>query len=1089
MKIRTWSVDTFWKGELRIRASVEEQDVEYKTDLLLRGGQPADCSCSCAEENSVRNLCVHAGYVLSEYQKKARAERRLPVSASSFVRTMIQEYTNQEIARIMEEEETGEVRLLPRLLFGRESVFLECRLVGKRTYLIKNLAEFAEAVRTGRRLEYGKGMAFEHTPAVFAPESRPLLAFMVDEAERYLAHDREIKGKRAAGMPMLSKLSLSRQSIDRLCTLLTGKTLLAEDGRGAERRLFVVRDNPSFLITVKKYNDDGILLTVPAELMAFSGEEYLYVADAETLYCCDREYTETVKIFLEQLLSVQPGYASGSGKRELTVNHRDVPLFYARVLCRLKRLGLLADETIDWNEYRPPKLQARFVFDSTSPEEITMKPTLFYGNYSFHPLKEEQLPDALCRDVVGEFRISRLITRYFSYCEEETKHLIIRKDEEALYRLLREGIAQFQELGEVLLSETIRALRVRPFPKLSFGVSAERGWLNLELHTGDLDRTELIRLLSGYKQRKNYYRMKNGEFLELSENGLLLFRRLGEDLGITKQALKENPLILPAYRACYLDSLLGGQEALSLVRDRSFSNLVRDLHQAKKIEAELPQHLASVLREYQKTGVFWLKTLAHYGFGGILADDMGLGKTIQILALLSSSYDEEKQICCDSACSFSHAPSLIVCPASLIYNWGQECEQFAPTLRVLLVSGSRAERQRQLASADHADVIITSYDLLRRDFSCYEGISFRFQVLDEAQQIKNASTQIARAVKAVRAQTRFALTGTPVENRLSELWSIFDFLMPGFLFTYRRFKTVFELPIVKNGDKEAAERLQRMIRPFVLRRPKKDVLKELPEKLERIYYSAAEGEQHMLYQAAAWKLRQALLSSEETEKPNRSERSKETNRIEILAQLTRLRQICCDPALCVEHYEGGSAKLETCLSLITSAVAGGHKLLLFSQFASMLERIAERLRQEAIPYLLLTGAVTKKERNRMVSEFQENEIPVFLISLKAGGTGLNLTAADVVIHYDPWWNLAAQQQATDRAYRIGQKRQVTVYRLILKYTIEENILRLQESKQKLADQIIKEGMVSLGELGRDELLQLLGEEQEIHSQARDDKGE
>lgn len=1089
MKIREWSVDTFWKGELRVRAFVEEKATEYKTNLFIRGGQLCDCSCSCAKGSSCREPCVHTDYVLSEYQKKARAERRVPVSTSLAVRTMIREYTNREVEQMMEEEEMGGVRLIPRLLLGRDSVLLECRLAGKRSYLIKNLAEFAEAVRMGKRLEYGKGMAFEHTFAAFEPASRPLLSLVLEEAGVYLEHYQEIKGKQASGIPQLRSLSLHRGARDRLCMLLNGQTLLAEDENGVERRLFVVRENPSFSVTVKKCGTEGISVSVPADLLVFSGEELLYVADAETLYCCDREYTEALRIFLEQLLSVTPDGLPGKRKRELTVNNRDVPLFYSRVLCRLKRLGLLADETIDWEEYGSPKLRARFEFDSRAPGEIIMKPTLFYGEYSFHPLENEKFPHEICRDVPGEFQISRLITRYFSYREEDTKCLIIREDEEALYRLLREGIEQFRALGEIWLSDRARALRVLPFPKLSFGVSMGTGWLDLKLSTGDLDRTELRSILSEYKQQKRYYRLKSGEFLDLSDDGLLALVRLSEDFGLEKKDLSEKTLTLPTYRACYLDSLLQEKEGLSFGTDRAFSELVRDLRQAKKVEAVVPKHLEAVLREYQKTGVSWLNTLAHYGFGGILADDMGLGKTIQILALFSSSYNRNEQSCFEEKCTSSHAPSLVVCPASLIYNWGQECEQFAPSLRVCLAVGSQEERRRQLASAEHADVIITSYELLRRDLSCYETINFRFQVLDEAQHIKNASTQIARAVKKIQAQTRFALTGTPVENRLSELWSMFDFLMPGFLFTYRRFKTVFELPIAKHGDSEAAERLQRMIRPFVLRRLKQDVLKELPEKLERVYYSAAEGKQQQLYQAAAWKLKQDLSPHKENGEQREEQSKKGKNRIELLAQLTRLRQICCDPSLCFENYEGGSAKLETCLSLIASAIGGGHKILLFSQFASMLEIIAGRLKQEGISYYILTGAVSKEERSRMVSEFQKNEIPVFLISLKAGGTGLNLTAADIVIHYDPWWNLAAQNQATDRVHRIGQKRQVTVYKLILKNTIEENILRLQESKKQLADQIVREGMVSLGELGREELLEILGEEHEICPYAGEDKGE
>ncbi|MBP3927407.1 MAG: DEAD/DEAH box helicase, partial [Clostridium sp.] len=528
--------------------------------------------------------------------------------------------------------------------------------------------------------------------------------------------------------------------------------------------------------------------------------------------------------------------------------------------------------------------------------------------------------------------------------------------------------------------------------------------------------------------------------------------------GLGKTELDSGTLHLPAYRAVYLDSLFREDAGVSFSRDRDFKSMVRELKETEEADAKLPEHLEGTLRDYQKKGYAWLKTLDHYGFGGILADDMGLGKTIQILALLSSVYEEKED----------ELPSLVVCPASLVYNWGHECAMFAPSLKVLLATGTMEERRTLLENASEYDVIVTSYDLLRRDFACYQDMEFRFQIIDEAQYIKNASTQNARAAKAIRAVSRFALTGTPVENRLSELWSIFDFLMPGFLFSYRKFKSSFELPIARDEDSVVLERLHRMIRPFVLRRLKSDVLKELPEKLEKVVYSAAEGRQKTLYQAAALKLKLQLEAQDETAESSGREK------LEILSQLTILRQLCCDPSLCFENYAGGSAKLETCISLISSAVEAGHKLLLFSQFASMLEILAKRLEKEGIRFHLLTGATPKEERNRMVSAFSKDEVPVFLISLKAGGTGLNLTAADIVIHYDPWWNVAAQNQATDRAHRIGQKRQVTVYKLIMKHTIEENILRLQESKQQLADQIVREGMVSLGNLSREELLKLFG---------------
>lgn len=648
---------------------------------------------------------------------------------------------------------------------------------------------------------------------------------------------------------------------------------------------------------------------------------------------------------------------------------------------------------------------------------------------------------------------------------------MIRGDEDALYQVLSEGMPQFQEVGEVWLSESVRHLRVLPPPEVSMGVSLGGGWLDLKIETAGIDPAELLQVLSEYRQKKKYYRMKNGEFLQLSGGGLQALDSLTADLGLTKSEFQAGEAKIPAYRAFYLDSLSGDGRMKLFQRDEAYGMMVRDLKTAQSVSYAVPAVLEKTLREYQKIGYTWMRTLARYHFGGILADDMGLGKTLQVIALLTAFYQEkteQKAAGNEGSGSELPLPSLIVCPASLVYNWGQEFARFSPEIRVLLIAGTAKERQEQLEeqmrmeASERAQVIITSYDLLKRDRAAYLGRTFEYEIIDEAQVIKNAKTQGAKAVKEISANVRFALTGTPVENRLSELWSIFDFLMPGFLYSYRKFRERYELPIVKNQDPEALTALRRMTGPFVLRRLKKDVLRELPGKEERIVYSAASGRQQKLYTASALKLKEALAGGAWSG----------NGKLEVLSQLMRLRQICCDPALCFEDYTGESAKLETCVSLIASASAAGHKILLFSQFASMLERIRERLLQEGISSHLLVGATPKEERSRMVQAFASDEVPVFLISLKAGGTGINLTAADIVIHYDPWWNVAAQNQATDRAYRIGQEKPVTVYKLILKDTIEENLLKLQNAKLALAAQVVSEGMVSLGDLSQNELMEL-----------------
>ena len=434
------------------------------------------------------------------------------------------------------------------------------------------------------------------------------------------------------------------------------------------------------------------------------------------------------------------------------------------------------------------------------------------------------------------------------------------------------------------------------------------------------------------------------------------------------------------------------------------------------------------------------------------------GKTIQILSIIVDYVQNSE----------TTKASLVVCPSSLSLNWQNEANKFANKLKTLVIKGSLSDRKRQIKEIDKYDLVITSYDLLKRDIELYEkeDYSFRFIIADEAQYLKNSNTQNAKSIKKIKAETRYALTGTPIENSLAELWSIFDFIMPGYLFSYRKFKNTYEMPIIKGEDENAMQKLKMLIEPFVLRRTKKEVLKELPDKTVTVLNNEMCEEQRNLYINYLARAKQEVA---EKVKLNGYEKSK----MQILAALTRLRQICCHPGLFINDYNEGSSKLEQCMEIIKEAVKSGHKILLFSGYTSMFEIIEKELNKEQIQYLKLTGSTKVDERIKMVDEFNQNsEIQVFLISLKAGGTGLNLTGADMVIHYDPWWNLSTENQATDRAYRIGQKNNVQVYKLITKNSIEEKIYELQEKKSKLADNMLETNTIFINKLTKEDILKL-----------------
>lgn len=582
----------------------------------------------------------------------------------------------------------------------------------------------------------------------------------------------------------------------------------------------------------------------------------------------------------------------------------------------------------------------------------------------------------------------------------------------------------------------------------------------MSMASNQFNKEELAEIFSSYDRKKKYHRLKNGAFITFNKEQKQVMSAL---LDVMKNyADKKNPdtIKMPLFRALYLDELLAEKESVELKKNREYRKLIGKMRSYENGDYEVPQSLEAVLREYQRDGFYWIKTLKENGFGGILADDMGLGKTLQILAFLLSEKEQGKV--------GDELRTLIVAPASLVYNWKKEVERFTPQLSVCVMAGTAHERKELIKNqTSNVDVWITSYDLLKRDIELYQDIVFANEIIDEAQYIKNQTTHAAKSVRLVNSSFRMALTGTPMENRLSELWSIFDYLMPGFLYGYTRFRSEIETLIVSDKDEDAMTRLRAMIHPFILRRLKKDVLKELPEKQEEIVTVALSGEQKKLYQAHSQRLKMFL--------EDQNDEDFAQNKLQILAELTKLRQLCCGPELLLENYKGENAKLETCIELITQAIAGGHKILLFSQFTSMLDLIGEELKKAKIDYYRIDGSVKKEARMEMVEQFQDpqNQVSVFCISLKAGGTGLNMTAADIVIHYDPWWNKAAQNQATDRAHRIGQKHAINVYQLIAEETIEQKICELQQVKEDLAEEVLSGEGISSTQFNKDEIMNLL----------------
>ena len=1001
-----------------------------------------------------------------------RAESR---STTFGFELLLEQFVQRDRANLTQRQILGTVRLEPSFSFYGESLKVTFRIGSRRLYVVKNLGDFVNAVAGSGWVSYGKELAFYHHPEAFAPEYRPLVNFLTFTL---------LKGSSYMGNYLSSiykkELMVSAELADGFLESVRGIPLREE---GTDREWRVEDGEPERTLEISS-EGNGALVRLK-KLPMLTGRQGMYFWADGKIFCVSRERGEEIREFLL--------FMDRYGKNGLYIAPSELPAFVRDMLPVLSGHFRVKTKDFDPERFLPPQAGFALYLDAPQKDLITCSLFSVYEQERYNLFEDTSLSGQ--RDTWRETEFSGQVSSFFTAFDPD-RHQMVLSGEAEIYDFLHEGLFRLQELAsafgaEIYISDVLKGMRVLPSPHVSVGISLSGGLLELELSCEEMPLSELAQILSRYDRKRKYFRLKDGSFVDLSDAGVRSLSELGSSLRLGEKELEKGSVQLPGYRALYLDGSLEESGFLNLKRGKGFRALVRSMKTVEDSDYEIPEGLAGVLRGYQKTGYRWIRTLQANGFGGILADDMGLGKTLQAIAFLLADWKEKggagekgtEAAGPESNGLETNGPEtarleaaaqngtsrryLVICPASLVYNWKSELERFAPGLPARLAAGSRQERKLALGeTAEAGGVLVTSYDLLRRDIELYEGMEFAAQIIDEAQFIKNHTTQAARAVKAVQADFRLALTGTPVENRLSELWSIFDYLMPGYLFGYSRFREEFESPIVNREDEGAAEKLQKMIRPFVLRRLKQDVLSDLPDKIEKNMYAAMEGEQRQLYDAHVQRL-VMLLSGQ-------SEKEFQTAKIQILAELTKLRQLCCDPGLLLEGYEGESAKTRLCLELIQNAAEGGHKVLLFSQFTTMLERLKAALSREGIRFYSLDGSTPKARRLQLVDAFNRDETQVFCISLKAGGTGLNLTGADIVIHFDPWWNVAVQNQATDRAHRIGQKNVVTVYRLIAQDTIEEKIVQLQEKKSRLAEQILGGEEMGPAALSKEALMEILG---------------
>ncbi|WP_122645622.1 DEAD/DEAH box helicase [Enterococcus mediterraneensis] len=897
----------------------------------------------------------------------------------------------------------------------------------KRTYVVKNIYKFLQAVQDQKKILINKQYSFQLSAEAFSPEINDLLNLLAEIAQTQQLIGQtgiQVKGKLDKKY-LLLPVAFAKELILKMQAAPT--TLLIEDKK-IQSLTFSEETHPLSFSVVKK--EDLFDLTIHKDFQYVLNHYHWGIID-NVIYPLTAEQMEIYET-LNQLLKRLEKPVISYKKAELST-------LFTQVIPPLKKIGEVAIDSAVTDKISEAPLTIVYTLRKKKGQ-IALQADFHYGEVVFssdpaHNVFPEGHPEIL-RDIQKEKR-SRHLLQQLQFAETETGWSKPLPAGAELYRFFTGDIPLLRRMGEVRLGKKLRELYLdagKHRPQIE--VSEEGSWLDVRFDISGIAEHEVDAILESLLQQDQFYTLENGQVLSLESEEF-------QQTSLILQKFRENAhakngvVQIPRHQGLLLRDQLADTEATFSV---SFQQMAADLTHPENYQSALPKDLHATLREYQMIGFRWLKMLSHYHFGGILADEMGLGKTLQTITYLLSEKQEQGQI-----------QVLIVAPASLTYNWQQEIKRFAPDLQAQVVSGNRHEREMLIE--EKADIFITSYASMRQDIDRYQDKELEYLILDEAQMVKNSSTKTAQALRSLKVPHRFALSGTPIENNLNELWSLFQMIMPGFFPNRLAFREM------------QAEEIAKMIKPFILRRDKNTVLQDLPEKIETNYYSVLTEDQKRIYLAYLRQMQEQITQMDAA--------TFKKNRISILAGLTRLRQICCDPKLFLDDYEGTSGKLEQVKDLITAAKDNDRRILLFSQFTGMLTIIEEELNQMGLECFYLRGSTPPKERIKMVEAFNRGEKDVFLISLKAGGTGLNLTGADTVILYDLWWNPAVEEQAAARAHRIGQKKVVEVWRMIAEGTIEERMDSLQNEKRELFQKVIQGNEAQLRQMTEEDIRMIL----------------
>lgn len=1018
----------FNNAKKTILGEVEDLDL-YHTVITFNGqNNIEEIKCNCGTSTDRHRGCRHAIATLKQAQILIEKSKNKQLILEKTIHDMINNFSetiyNDTMVKIPVKIE---IYLEPETYRGESVLQLTLKVGIDKMYVVKNIKEFIYAFDQHEEIEFGKSFVLNPIYQCIPKDYEDFIDLLKDFYETNNYNSINYKS-----------LILTQKQIKKVLKTLTNQMIYYK--RNQNNTLVQTYITDEILEGLLKLDDQNETITL--NLSEFKKiepvtQDYEFIFYDYQIYHLSPALIKRYHPFIQAATQAPSIQFKGKNRQD----------FIAKVIPYLPEEVEIPDTIKD--SYIQLPFEASLYLDKQD-QMIMATPIFKYGNYEFNPIevKEDNIllnHRILIREIKKEEELMNIFDN--AKFKVQPKFLYIDKEEDVIH-FVEKYLPLLHSNMEIFYSDQFKTIVKKRSLSSSIRYNEETQLFEIDFQFDDLSLAQIKELLNSYKLKQKYFRLKDGSFISLDDKKTIDFLNSLDYLDIDYNELASTHLDLTLSQAMFLNSNYDIDQS-----DHHFDEMIQTITSHDYVQQVVPEHLKATLRDYQINGYSWLKMLNQFHLGGILADDMGLGKTLQTITFL---YDEIQQ---------NNQPNLIICPTSLVYNWEEEIKKFAPSIRYLIVSGSIQRRKEKIDHIKDYQLIITSYPLLKKDIEYYKNIHFNHCFLDEAQYIKNPTSQNARSVKLIRANTRYALTGTPMENSLDELWSIFDFIMPGMLLSHNKFRKLYEIPIIKGKDKQIKRKLMNRIKPFILRRMKTEVLSELPDKIESKYTIELTQEQKNLYVSTLETMRQSLNKDIEKD-------GFEKSQLKILTALTRLRQLCNHPSLYIQNYYGSSGKLDALNEIIDEALQNNHKILIFSQFTSMLHIIEDQLKIKEIPYVYLDGNTPMEQRVKYVKNFNEGDTPIFLVSLKAGGTGLNLTGANMVIHVDPWWNPAVEQQATDRAYRIGQTKNVQVIKLVTKGTIEEKIYDLQQQKISLIDSIIQPGETFINKLTKEEVIDL-----------------